>query len=617
MTTTPKIPIVLGVTGHREIPPDAWDRLQARVEEILRSFCNRFEGTPVVLLSSLAEGADQLCAEVAIKLNLSVIAPLPFPAVVYRGSTSFSTEEGRHKLDALLQHETVESFVVPLPEDMMPRAEADWEKLSKDDAKRKACYANSGAYVALHCHALLALWDGVMTERAAGTAQIVRFKLTGEPPDHYPWEQPLFKWADSGPVHVVHTLRTVGASADGGQPVTTAFGDMPQVGDYRELYPGARLVTHTPSPCGKERHQEVAQQAAEKRQFKQTCDTIHQFNREIHALELTASERTMRPTLSTSEAPKPQALIGPALIEQRLKDLGRVRAAAGQLAQKYRARIDLLTIVLFGLLFVALLCLHLYAHYPIDKHEHYPVFLSLFLVLLVLTFIIIFWARLGHFERKWMDFRSLAEALRVQLHWCRSGVNLSAADNYLQQVRSDLTWVRRAVRSCSPPPHLCSQAFATLTRERQCEVLDQVRQDWVQGQKKFFSKHQRYHRSNVRFWRSGFALAVLGWLLAVLMLLTNAREPRPWLLVSSGMLVVAGGLVIWYKERQFVEEIARQYERMHVLFSFSDDGLQRHLRRCDIRMAQRLLEELGREALSENANWLITHRAHPLELPLH
>lgn len=83
------------------------------------------------------------------------------------------------------------------------------------------------------------------------------------------------------------------------------------------------------------------------------------------------------------------------------------------------------------------------------------------------------------------------------------------------------------------------------------------------------------------------------------------------------MLVVAGGLVIWYKERRFVEEMARHYERMHVLFSFSDVALQRHLSRCDIALAHGLLKELGREALSENANWLITHRAHPLELPLH
>lgn len=187
----------------------------------------------------------------------------------------------------------------------------------------------------------------------------------------------------------------------------------------------------------------------------------------------------------------------------------------------------------------------------------------------------------------------------------------------MQQVRSDLTWVRRAVRSCSPPPHLCGQVFGNLSRGRQCEILNRIRHDWILGQKNFFSKHERYHRYNAHLWGTGFALAVSGWLLAVLMLVTDARDPYPWLLVSSGMFVVAGGLVIWYKERQFVEENARQYERMHALFDLSDDSLRRHLRRCDIGMAQRLLEELGREALSENANWLITHRAHPLELPLH
>ena len=610
MAPEPAIPIVVGVTGHRLIRPDFRDRLYARVEEILRSFCTRFESTPVIVFSSLAEGADQLCAEVAIKLNLRVIAPLPFPPSVYRGSTSFNTDESREKLTALLEHNLVEFFVVPLPPDMMPTVEAGWEKLRDDDMQRKACYANCGAYVALHCHALLALWDGVMTEHPAGTAEVVRFKLTGEPPEQYPWPQPLFKWADSGPVYVVHTPRALD-----GSPETSA--GMRMVADCRDMYPGIHLANQGPVATGNACYQERVQQAAEKWQFTQTCRTIQAFNCEIRTLERMANTRAVPTEGSPIEKTTTQAHSEAVLIEQRLGHLSRIRAAAGQLAQKRHARIERLTIALFSLLFLALLCLHVYAHYPGFEHKHYPVLLSLFLSLLLLALVVVFWVWFGHLESRWMDFRSLAEALRVQLYWCRSGVNASVADNYLQQVRSDLTWVRRAVRSCSPPPHLCSEAFSSLTPKQQCEALDAVRKDWLQGQKNFFARHVRHHRKNAQLRLVAFGLAVLGWLLAVVMLMADARHPSPWLLISSEMLVVAGGLVIWYKEREFVEEMARQYERMHVLFSLSDAALQRHLSRCDITMAHRLLEEVGREALSENANWLITHRAHPLELPLH
>lgn len=533
MAAEPKIPIVLGVTGHRQIAPDVWPRLQAKVEEILLSFRTRFEGTPVILFSSLAEGADQLCAEVALTLQMRVIAPLPFPAEVYRGSTSFDTEQARDKLHAFLEQDMVESFVVPLPNDMMPAVDADWEKLRDDDAKRRACYANCGAYVALHCHALLALWDGVVTDSPGGTAQVVRFKLTGEPPDHYPWNQPLFSWADSGPVYVIHTPRSGGASQNAGQVASgPSFGTL-TAGDYRELYPGAHLSNRTPSFSGKARRPERAQQAAERRQFIQTCRTIHDFNRETHALGHAATQAAAGAAGSSLEERGTQPVSGSTLIEQRLKDMGKFRAAAGQLARKHHTRIERLTIILFGLLFLALLCLHLYAHYPGHDHAHYPLFLSLFLALLVLAFVVVFCVWFGHFERKWMDFRSLAEALRVQLYWCRSGINASAADNYLQQVRSDLTWVRRAVRSCSPPPHLCSEAFGTLTSKQQCEALDKVRMEWVQVQKNFFAQHVSYHRNNARFRFTGFGLAVLGWLLAVLMLIISPRDPHPWLLVSS------------------------------------------------------------------------------------
>lgn len=182
------------------------------------------------------------------------------------------------------------------------------------------------------------------------------------------------------------------------------------------MFPGARFWNRSPSPSGSEHHKERLQQAAEKRQFTQTCCTIHEFNRDLRALERTTTEKPFQPDEDSPQKSKVPRLNGTALIEQRLNDLGRVRAAAGQLAQKYHALVDRLTLVLFVLLFMALLCLHLYAHYPGAKHEHYTVFLTLFLGLLVMAFAIIFCVRFGRIERKWMDFRSLAEALRVQFY---------------------------------------------------------------------------------------------------------------------------------------------------------------------------------------------------------
>src|SRR5215471_15694943 len=123
------VPIVLGVTGHRD--PRAADlaRLQRAMAAICEDFARRYRHTPLVLLSSLAQGADQLCANLALEKGLQVIAPLPLPAALYQQSSSFDNDEARHQLDTLLQHPHVTSFVVPLPEEEMPSDDAGWAHL--------------------------------------------------------------------------------------------------------------------------------------------------------------------------------------------------------------------------------------------------------------------------------------------------------------------------------------------------------------------------------------------------------------------------------------------------------------------------------------------------------
>ena len=96
----------------------------------------------------------------------------------------------------------------------------------------------------------------------------------------------------------------------------------------------------------------------------------------------------------------------------------------------------------------------------------------------------------------------------------------------------------------------------------------------------------------------------------------SASAPLHWLLVLSGRLVVAGGLCIAYIERRAFEELTRQYNRMYVLFVHSIDALQLYLKRGDVAAAQGVLRETSREALTENASWLMLRRARRFELPV-
>ena len=77
MSTEKTIPIVIGVTGHRMIREEDTVKLHdAVVREILRlrGIC---PNSQFVMLNSLCEGADLLCAEAAVELEIPLIAALP------------------------------------------------------------------------------------------------------------------------------------------------------------------------------------------------------------------------------------------------------------------------------------------------------------------------------------------------------------------------------------------------------------------------------------------------------------------------------------------------------------------------------------------------------------
>ncbi|HZY59562.1 MAG TPA: hypothetical protein VFE56_07365, partial [Candidatus Binataceae bacterium] len=80
-----RLPLVIGVTGHRDLRPDARGAIAAQVRDILLHFKNSYPSTPIMLLSPLAEGADRLVAEVALEAGIgaSLMAPLPMPREIY------------------------------------------------------------------------------------------------------------------------------------------------------------------------------------------------------------------------------------------------------------------------------------------------------------------------------------------------------------------------------------------------------------------------------------------------------------------------------------------------------------------------------------------------------
>jgi hypothetical protein len=165
------VPLVFGVTGHRDLRAQDLARLRSIVGDIFAEFRTSYASGPIVLLSSLAEGADRLVAQVGLEQGVKLIVPLPMKQEEYQ--TDFKTQESRAEFTRLLsQADSV--FVSPGDPDEGP-AEPEAE------GSRSRLYAKAGHYILQHCHILIALWDGDPAEKTGGTSQMVRQKREGLP----------------------------------------------------------------------------------------------------------------------------------------------------------------------------------------------------------------------------------------------------------------------------------------------------------------------------------------------------------------------------------------------------------------------------------------------------
>ncbi|MEO7564116.1 MAG: hypothetical protein ABIR63_03380 [Sphingomicrobium sp.] len=110
------------------------------------------------LISPIADGADQIAAEVALELGWDLQVILPFERTSYR--SSLANAKSRSGFDALIEQAI---GVLELPGE----SEADVDS-----------YVMAGRATVAHCDILIAVWDGRPARGRGGTAEVVQLALT-------------------------------------------------------------------------------------------------------------------------------------------------------------------------------------------------------------------------------------------------------------------------------------------------------------------------------------------------------------------------------------------------------------------------------------------------------
>ncbi|MEU7602864.1 hypothetical protein AB0B78_18000 [Streptomyces sp. NPDC040724] len=144
----------IGVTGHRSIP----DAVLGHVENGLRAVLGGHDG-PLEAFSSLAEGADQLFAAIALECGAGLTVVIP----------SGDYEDGFEGAEALARYRRLKRRATQ-------EIRMDFAR-STDEA-----YYAAGTYIADSCDRLVAVWDGQPARGHGGTGEIVAYaRALGKP----------------------------------------------------------------------------------------------------------------------------------------------------------------------------------------------------------------------------------------------------------------------------------------------------------------------------------------------------------------------------------------------------------------------------------------------------
>jgi len=334
--------------------------------------------------------------------------------------------------------------------------------------------------------------------------------------------------------------------------------------------------------------------------YRRVFERMAEFNRDVlrHRKQIRAQAWSLLP------ADTPQA------VAPVLKTVDTMFMAADWLAVHFQVRVMRALRTIYTL--AALMGLAFIAYTDFDGLD---VMAYLFLAFFLGGLLVYRLADRRAWHRKYLDYRALAEGLRVQCYWVSAGVTSGrnskfAHDNFLQKQDAELGWIRNVMRytgrlSDALPPSREGLGFAA--------------REWVgersgNGQLAYYERKAKERRKLSRItgiigatclW-SGIAVTLL-----LIMLGGNiSAELKSLFIVLMGVLPLVAAVREAYAQKRAEKELIKQYLFMAKIFRNAHRRL--HDASSD-QVRRQVLKALGDAALEEHSQWLLMHRERPLD----
>lgn len=524
-----KIPVVIGVTGHRDLRGQDKEKLRAAVRGELEALHSKCPHSPLLLLTGLAEGADRLCAETALEMEVDIISVLPMPLSEY--INDFADAGERDRLIQLADAST-EVFVSPAlePYDKKFGTERDW------------LYRQAGLYIAKHSHVLLALWDGSDgDECGCGTASIAGAMFNGS-----------FGEPGSAQLHpddrTVIQIMTPRAKSGGAENLTA--GEVIRHGDPAVLDMMLKDTDIFNSDC--EKQPETSESEG--------TDASHKAG----------DDRVLSRLKSMYDAADAMS------VENSIKHTG------------YLARLSV-TATALAMAFLIY-----------DEADWYFL-IAVCGVIICILFLINHLGDRSKYQARYLEYRVLAEHLRVQYHLRSAGVACEVSGIMPWNLQLTMPWIRCAVSAAmiGRPP---------LGRSR-------IKEKWVLDQKEYHEralvKSSRKLKSNDRILRIALIMTLAIYAFALIFELGFggkligdeyfspgvSETIRMYIKIAMGTAAAGTLFAGNYYGKLALPNVIDDHRKMAALYEKAADEIDRQGE------SEELLVRLAEDELNENANW--------------
>ncbi len=474
-----RLPLIIGAAGHRDLREGDLGKLKSAVASVISTLRRQYIGdkqTPIVLLSALGEGAEQLIAGEALKQGATLIVPLPLPLSEYRRDFTqrpLAPDAIKHFDDLRLK--ATATVEIPLA------AGSTESGVKVFGPERDRQYREANLFIARHCHVLIALYDGNDDDiTVGGAAETVKFNRDGIPSGIRQSARSVLDGREIGPViHIVTPRKAVKTTAS----------------EVRVVPWGTKAkgaATKKPMELTLEESRSLRAWG----QFRAVMALTTRFNREAKG-----RARKREPEIAKQIA---RVFGGNAEAQARAETTAtqwtRFYGLADTLAREREKRVrgDWRDMFLLG--FAALLCFELYSHL-------FPVNLLLFdyAAIMAVVFVIFFRARLRAHRERFLDYRALAEALRVGVFWKLLGIGeergsapstasrrISVAAVYPMAQPNEQAWVQAALRGLDLADRT---ALSVQAPPVALDAYGWTREFWVVGQRDFYRALEARYRA--------------------------------------------------------------------------------------------------------------------------